>query len=50
VDDLWRTFRYVHRHDMGDVNARLRVTGHLWQGRFTSVAMDEARLVSALPM
>jgi len=38
----------VHRHYTGYINARLRVTGHLWQGRFSSVAMDEAHLVSAL--
>jgi putative transposase len=47
-DGLRRTFRYVHRHYTGYINARLRVTGHLWQGRFSSVAINEARLVSAL--
>jgi putative transposase len=47
-DGLSRTFRYVHRHYTGYINARMRVTGHLWQGRFSSVAMDEAHLVSAL--
>jgi hypothetical protein len=26
----------------------MRVTGHLWQGRFSLVAMDEAHLVGAL--
>ena len=26
----------------------MRVTGHLWQGRFSSVAMDEPHLVTAL--
>ena len=41
---LRRTFRYVHRHYTWIINARLRVTGHLWQGRFSSVAMDEAHL------
>lgn len=45
---LRRTFRYVHRHYTGYVNARLRVTGHLWQGRFSSVAMDEPHFVAAL--
>ena len=34
-DGLRRTFRYVHRHYAGYINARLRVTGHLWQGRFS---------------
>jgi putative transposase len=47
-DGLRRTFRYVHRHYTGYINARLRVTGHLCQGRFSSVAMDEPHLVSAL--
>jgi putative transposase len=47
-DGLSRTFRYVHRHYTGYINARLRVTGHLWQGRFSSIAMDEAHFVSAL--
>ncbi len=47
-DALARTFRHVHRHYTGYVNARLRVTGHLWQGRFSSVAMDEAHLHAAL--
>lgn len=48
ADGLRRTFRYVHRHYTGYINARLRVTGHLWQGRFSSVAMDEPHLVTAL--
>ena len=47
-DGLRRTFRYVRRHYTGYINARLRVTGHLWQGRFSSVAMDEAHFVAAL--
>lgn len=45
---LRRTFRHVHRHYTGYINARLRVTGHLWQGRFSSVAMDEPHFVTAL--
>lgn len=47
-DGLRRTFRHVHRHYTGYINARLRVTGHLWQGRFSSVAMDEPHFVAAL--
>lgn len=47
-DGLRRTFRHLHRHYTGYINARMRVTGHLWQGRFSSVAMDEAHLVCAL--
>lgn len=47
VDALRRTFRHVHRHFTGYIKARMRVTGHLWQGRFSSVAMDDAHLVRA---
>ena len=47
-DGLWRTFRRVHREYTGFINARMRVTGHLWQGRYGSVAMDEAHLFAAL--
>src|SRR3954471_19281445 len=41
ADGLRRCFRFVHRHYTGYINARLRVTGHLWQGRFSSIAMDD---------
>src|ERR1044072_2652148 len=47
-DGRRRTFRYAPRHYTGYVNARMRVTGHLWQGRFSSVAMDEAHFAAAL--
>jgi len=47
ADGLRRTFGDVHRRYTGYINARLRTTGHLWQGRFGSVAMDEAHLVAA---
>lgn len=45
---LSRTFRKVHRTYTGYINARLRVTGHLWQGRYGSVAMDEGHLANAV--
>jgi len=41
TDGLARHLPHVDRHYTGYVNARMRVTGHLWQGRFGSVAMDE---------
>ena len=47
-DTLDRTFRDLHRQYTGYINARMRVTGHLWQGRFSSVAMDEQHLFAAL--
>ena len=46
-DGLWRTFRRLHRDYTGFINARMRVTGHLWQGRYGLVAMDEAHLCAA---
>lgn len=47
TDGLRRTFGDLHRRYTGYINARMRTTGHLWQGRFSSVAMDEAHLVAA---
>lgn len=47
-DGLSRIFRYVHRLYTGYINARLRTTGHMWQGRLGSVATDEAHFVTAL--
>ncbi len=47
-DGLWRTFGDTHRRYTGFINARRRTTGHLWQGRFGSVAMDEEHFVAAL--
>lgn len=45
---LSRTFGGLHRRFTGYINARNRTTGHLWQGRFGSVAMDEEHLYHAL--
>ncbi|WP_201739095.1 transposase [Flavisphingopyxis soli] len=44
---LRRAFGDLHRRYTGYINSRMRTTGHLWQGRFSSVAMDEAHLVAA---
>ena len=41
-------FGDLHRRYTGFINARRRTTGHLWQGRFGSVAMDEPHFVAAL--
>ena len=46
-DGLRRTFAELHRRYTRIINARHRWTGHLWQGRFGSVAMDDAYLASA---
>jgi putative transposase len=48
ADGLRRTFGDLHRRYTGRVNARNRWTGHLWQARFGSVAMDEDHLAAAL--
>ena len=47
ADGLRRTFADAHRRYTGYVNARQRWTGHLWQGRFGAVVMDEAHLAHA---
>lgn len=46
-DGLRRTFADAHRRYTGFINARHRWTGHLWQGRYGAVAMDEAHLMHA---
>lgn len=47
-DGLRRALAAVHRRYAGHVHARLKRTGHFWQGRFGCVAMDEAHLGAAL--
>ena len=47
-DGLRRTFADAHRRYTGYINARMRVTGHLWQGRFGSAVMDEEHLAHAV--
>lgn len=46
-DGLSRATEKTQRRYSGYINARLRVTGHLFQGRFGSIAMDEALLLAA---
>jgi putative transposase len=46
-EGLRRTFADAHRRYTGFVNARQRWTGHLWQGRYGAVAVDEAHLGAA---
>jgi len=47
-DGLRRTFAETHRRYTGYINTRMHVTGHLWQGRFGSVVMDEEHLAHAV--
>lgn len=47
-EGLSRAVGETHRRYTAFVNARARVTGHLFQSRFGSVAMDEAHLLAAI--
>ncbi|MBL6927627.1 MAG: transposase [Rhodospirillales bacterium] len=48
ADGLRATLADAHRRYTRHVNARNKWTGHLWQGRFGSVVMDEAHLAGAV--
>jgi putative transposase len=47
-EGLSRTVGEAHRRYTAFVNARARVTGHLFQGRFNCVAMDESHCLNAV--
>lgn len=47
-DGLRAMFADTHRRYTAFINARREQTGHLWQGRFASVVMDERHLLAAL--
>ncbi len=46
-EGLGRALGETHRRYSSVINARLRVTGHLFQSRYGSVVMDEAHLLAA---
>ena len=46
-DGLRACIANAHRRYAARINARNKWTGHLWQGRFGSVVMDEAHLYNA---
>lgn len=48
ADGLRELFAETHRQYTNFINWRHKWTGHLWQGRFGSVAMDEAHLCEAV--
>ena len=48
ADGLERALKPLHMRYAQRINRARGWHGHLWQGRFGSVAMDEAHLVSAL--
>jgi putative transposase len=47
-EGLSRAIGEAHRRYTAFFNARARMTGHLFQGRFGSVAMDEPHLLAAV--
>jgi putative transposase len=47
ADGLAKAVGEAHRRYTAFFNARARVTGHLFQGRFVSRAMDEEHLIAA---
>jgi hypothetical protein len=47
ADGVARAIGETHRQYIGFFNARSRWTGHLFQDRFSSVALDEAHLMAA---
>jgi putative transposase len=48
ADGLGRAVGEAHRRYTNFINARGRWTGHLFQSRFASVAMDESHLLAAV--
>ena len=47
-DGLRRALSRIHRTYAGYIHGRRKRTGHFWQGRYGSVAMDEPHLAAAL--
>ena len=47
-DGIRRALAPLHRRYAGAIHARLRRTGHFWQGRFGCVAMDEPHCLAAI--
>jgi putative transposase len=48
-DALRAALSKLHRAYAGRSHPREKLTGHLWEGRFGCVAMDEGHLMAALP-
>ncbi len=48
ADSIAKALRVVHMRHSQTVNDRLGWSGHLWQGRYFSTALDEAHLWSAI--
>ena len=48
AEGLRRSVADAHRRYSARINTRNRWTGHLWQGRYGSVVMDEDHLIRAI--
>lgn len=48
VESLSRTFRPLHHQYAQEVNQRLGLAGHLWQGRFFSCPLDDRHFWTAV--
>lgn len=48
ADGMANTLRILHTRYSQMINARFRWSGHLWQGRFFSTALDDAHLWAAV--
>lgn len=47
AEGLRDTFAEAHRRYTARIHRRFKWTGHLWQGRYASVAMDEGHMLAA---
>ena len=47
-DSMAKTFNTLHMRYSQHINKRHNVSGHLWQGRFFSCALDEGHLYSGI--
>ena len=47
-DSLAKTFNTLHMRYAQHINMRNKTTGHLWQGRFFSCALDERHLYAGI--
>jgi putative transposase len=47
-DSMAKIFNTLHRRYSQHINKRHNVSGHLWQGRFFSCALDEGHLYSGI--
>jgi len=47
-DDLRALFSPLHTAFAGEINRKYQLSGHLWQDRYASIALDEEHTIAAL--